>query len=145
MQNLHFWLIFPSFGLFLSILGFSLLGLAGHTVCHWWVHRCVSMHNNNGQKFLSLYWSQNSRYRYLIQKWKFSINQIRNYLNVCYCIFKNGNRGEGKKPWSMLNFTAVVAQLVERSLPIPEVRGSNPVIRKNYIENLFTFNCIEKT
>ena len=25
----------------------------------------------------------------------------------------------------------VVAQLVERSLPIPEVRGSNPVICKN--------------
>ena len=25
----------------------------------------------------------------------------------------------------------VVAQLVERSLPIPEVRGSNPVIGKN--------------
>ena len=28
----------------------------------------------------------------------------------------------------------VVVQLVERSLPIPEVRGSNPVIGKNYIE-----------
>ena len=27
--------------------------------------------------------------------------------------------------------TVVVAQLVERSLPIPEVRGSNPVIGKN--------------
>ena len=26
----------------------------------------------------------------------------------------------------------VVAQLVERSLPIPEVRGSNPVIGKIY-------------
>ena len=26
-----------------------------------------------------------------------------------------------------------VAQLVERSLPIPELRGSNPVIGKNYI------------
>ena len=25
----------------------------------------------------------------------------------------------------------VVAQLVERSLPIPEVRGSNPIIGKN--------------
>ena len=25
-----------------------------------------------------------------------------------------------------------VAQLVERSLPIPEVRGSNPIIRKIY-------------
>ena len=28
--------------------------------------------------------------------------------------------------------TVVVAQLVERSLPIPEVRGSNPVIGKIY-------------
>ena len=28
----------------------------------------------------------------------------------------------------------VVAQLVERSLPTPEVRGSNPVISKIYIE-----------
>ena len=39
----------------------------------------------------------------------------------------------------------VVAQLVERSLSIPEVRGSNPVIGKIYIEHLFTVNCIEKT
>ena len=40
----------------------------------------------------------------------------------------------------------VVAQLVERSLPIPEVRGSNPVIGKNYlyIEHLFTVNCVLK-
>ena len=35
----------------------------------------------------------------------------------------------------------VVAQLVERSLPTPEVRGWNPVIS----EILFTVNCIEKT
>ena len=33
----------------------------------------------------------------------------------------------------------VVAQLVEQSLPIPEVHGSNPVIGK------FTVNFIEKT
>ena len=33
----------------------------------------------------------------------------------------------------------VVAQLVERSLPIPEV------ISKIYIEHLFTVNCVEKT
>ena len=32
----------------------------------------------------------------------------------------------------------VVAQLVERSLPIPEVRGSKPDIGKIYIELLFT-------
>ena len=42
-------------------------------------------------------------------------------------------------------WAVVVAQLVERSLPIPEVRGSNPIIgKKNYIEH-FTINCIEKT
>ena len=38
----------------------------------------------------------------------------------------------------------MVAQLVELLLPIPEVRGSNPVIGKIYIEH-FTANCIEKT
>ena len=41
-----------------------------------------------------------------------------------------------------------MAQLVERSLPIPEVRGSNPVIGKNYIEHLFIVYCqlcVEKT
>ena len=44
--------------------------------------------------------------------------------------------------------TVVVAQLVERSLLIPKVRGSNPVIGKNYIEHLFIVYCqlcIEKT
>ena len=38
----------------------------------------------------------------------------------------------------------VVAQLVEQSLPIPEVRGSNPVIGKILfisIEQLYTVNC----
>ena len=36
----------------------------------------------------------------------------------------------------------VVAQFVEQSLPIPEVRGSNPVIGKFiYIEHLFTVHC----
>ena len=40
----------------------------------------------------------------------------------------------------------VVAQVVEQPLPIPEVRGSNPLIGKNLnIEHLFTVNCIEKT
>ena len=37
----------------------------------------------------------------------------------------------------------VVAQLVERSLPIQEVRGSIPVIGKIYIEHLFT--CLLST
>ena len=42
----------------------------------------------------------------------------------------------------------VVAQLVERLLPMSEVCGLNPVIGKIYIEHfvyLFTINCIEKT
>ena len=41
----------------------------------------------------------------------------------------------------------VVAQLVERSLPIPEVRGSNPVIGKIYLYWTFVYCqlCIEKT
>ena len=41
------------------------------------------------------------------------------------------------------SWAVVVGQLVERSLMIPEVRGSNPVIGKNYI-NLFTVNCVLK-
>ena len=36
------------------------------------------------------------------------------------------------------------AQLVEQTPLLPEVRGSNRVIGKNYIEHLFTFNYIEK-
>ena len=36
----------------------------------------------------------------------------------------------------------VVAQLVEWSLPTPEVCGLNPVIGQIYIENLFTVNCV---
>ena len=43
------------------------------------------------------------------------------------------------------NWALVVAQLVERLLKIPEVRGSNPVIGKIYIEHLFAVNCIENT
>ena len=38
----------------------------------------------------------------------------------------------------VLKWLVVVAQLVERSLPIPKVRGSNPVIGKIYVEHLFT-------
>ena len=48
--------------------------------------------------------------------------------------------GKGRQNWAV-----VVAQLVERSLPIPEVRGLNPVIGKNlfiYIEHLLTVNCV---
>ena len=42
----------------------------------------------------------------------------------------------------------VVAQLVERSIPIPEVRSSNPVIGKNlfkYWTFVYCQLCIEKT
>ena len=42
-----------------------------------------------------------------------------------------------------LNRAVVVAQLVERSLPTPEARGSNPFIGKIYIEHLFT--CLLST
>ena len=37
----------------------------------------------------------------------------------------------------------VVAQLVERLLLIPEVRGLNPIIGKIYIDHLFT--CLPST
>ena len=37
----------------------------------------------------------------------------------------------------------VVAHLLEQSLSIPEVRGSNPVIGKN-LYWIFTVNCLEK-
>ena len=44
-----------------------------------------------------------------------------------------------------IHFWAVfVAQLVEQSLPIPEVPGSNPVI-SNILYWTFTIKCIEKT
>ena len=42
-----------------------------------------------------------------------------------------------------MSWAGVVAQLVERSRPIPEVRGSNPAIGKIYIEYLFT--CLLST
>ena len=34
----------------------------------------------------------------------------------------------------------VVAQLVERSLPIPDVRSLNPVVCQTFIEHLFIVN-----
>ena len=50
----------------------------------------------------------------------------------------------GEVSWT--TWAVVVAQLVERLLPIPEDRGSNTVIGKNlYIEHLFTVDCFEKT
>ena len=41
-------------------------------------------------------------------------------------------------------WAVVEAQLLERSLPTPEVCGSNPGIGNIYIEHLFPVNCIEK-
>ena len=38
-----------------------------------------------------------------------------------------------------------VAQLVEQSLLIPEVRGSNPVIGKKLLTFVYCQLCIEKT
>ena len=45
----------------------------------------------------------------------------------------------------VVSWAVAVAQLVEQLLTIPEVRSSNPVIGKIYIEHWFTVNCIEKT
>ena len=44
-----------------------------------------------------------------------------------------------------ITWAVVVAKLVERLLPIPQVSVSNPVFGKIYVEHLFTVNCIEKT
>ena len=50
----------------------------------------------------------------------------------------------GENHWYIkISWEVVVAQLVERSLPISEVRGSNPVIGKN-LYGTFTVNCIWK-
>ena len=61
----------------------------------------------------------------------FLLIRIRNKVHTLnpYVTLNNKYKGSG-----------CVAQLVERSLPIPEVRGSNPV----YIEHLFTVNCVLK-
>ena len=44
-----------------------------------------------------------------------------------------------------IHTAVVVAQLVQRLLPIPEVCSSNPVIGKIYIVYVFIINCFEKT
>ena len=48
-----------------------------------------------------------------------------------------------KEPW--ISGSGCVAQLVERSLPIPEIRGSNPVIGKIYWTFVYCQLCVEKT
>ena len=48
-------------------------------------------------------------------------------------VFQSKNTKEKKMKWKDKKVTleaVVVAQLAERALPIPEVRGSNPVIGK---------------
>ena len=47
-----------------------------------------------------------------------------------YLLLHMANR-EALKFKELINWAVVVAQLVEWSLPIPEVRGSNPVIGKS--------------
>ena len=49
-----------------------------------------------------------------------------------------------EKKVTLLDRAVVVAQLVERSLLIPAVRGSNPVIGEINIEHLFTVNFVPK-
>ena len=45
----------------------------------------------------------------------------------------------------MKTWAVVVGQLVEQSLPKPQVRGSNPVIGKIYWTFVYCQLCIEKT
>ena len=62
--------------------------------------------------------------------------------NTCHCVDKRRKR-ENKKEVELhfaiykLKWSAVVVQLVERLLPIPEVRGLNPVISKNLYWTLY--------
>ena len=58
-------------------------------------------------------------------------------MSIVSMVSNRRNINEGK------DLTVVVAQLVEQSLPNPEVRGSNPVISRNLFQ-IFTVNCIEK-
>ena len=52
-------------------------------------------------------------------------------INVHLSFFKNGPSPDSFSYFNNTNLGAVVvAQLVERPLPIPEVRGSNPVFDK---------------
>ena len=45
---------------------------------------------------------------------------------------------QSPETFGSFSWVVVVAHLVEWLLQIPEVRGSNPVIGKIYIEHLFT-------
>ena len=67
------------------------------------------------------------------------VNEVRLEYNVPHC-----NIASNHKIKQGLVSSVVVAPLVEQSLQIPEVRGSNPAIANIYNEHLFTVNCIEK-
>ena len=82
--------------------------------------------------------AQKSHHTFVTNNFQISPNLVtllESQLTVIYGV------GQTFRPiWAM-----VVAQLLERSLPIPEVRCSNPVIGKKFSEHLFTVNCFEKT
>ena len=54
------------------------------------------------------------------------------------------NREDQVSPSSLVPWAVVVAQLVERSLPIPEVRSSNPVIGKNLLNIYFLSTVLKR-
>ena len=58
--------------------------------------------------------------------------QARNTSRVQHILLSNINKSHTR--------AVVGAQLVEQSLPTPEVRSSNPDIIRNYIEHLFCVN-----
>ena len=51
---------------------------------------------------------------------------------------KEAGNGPFKKKRFLLHFGSGVAQLVDRSLPTPEVSGLNPVIGTNFFECLLS-------
>ena len=60
-------------------------------------------------------------------------------LQLCYLYKYIAINSEAKSSTFNASMAVVVAQLVERSLSIPEVRSSTPVIGKVYIEHLFVY------
>ena len=65
-----------------------------------------------------------------IQRYPDSGDKVRERTIKCNkdCLSKSSTTRKGKYK---VRKAVVVAQLVDRLLPIPEVRGSNPVINKN--------------
>ena len=65
----------------------------------------------------------------------------RHNLDCIVSCFNEWRKGERERKTQLerdkdIERAVVVAQLVERSLPTPEVRGSNPVIGKTFISNI---------